>query len=379
MDQEPMKEEGTGISPVGDKVSGAGADPRSFILPNKEVYSPLNAQRTSAGKLYTQEKSATLPKAPAPPPLPIVAPQNSDAVRPLETYQSDVEKYIRDQNISTVQVAAAEQKRRQDTAQPIEVAPRAPHGKSVALQVAAVVAGILFIVGAGSAFVYSYVKSQPLPQKQNPTAPFITVDSTMDIALTSGDSRDIIMQKFVAAEAQTHQSVGLVAQLRPWIASSTGTLPIAAQTFLSVLTPNMPPELLRTIQPEFLIGVHSFEANQPFLLFSVDSYQGGYAGMLVWEKTMQRDLSPLFDYTPTQRVRDEIPTIGTTTQVLLSPFVDTIVENHDTRAIKNTSGDVLLLWTFLDRSTVLVTTNPNTVHEIISRIKTAPQLTVPGQ
>ena len=379
MDQEPMKERReTDISPAGDKVPDAGVDPRSFILPNKEVHDPLNAQRTSAGKLYAQEQSATLPKAPAPPPLPIVAPQNNDSVRPLETYQSDVEKYIREQNISTVQVAAAEEKRRQDTAQPIEIAPRAPHKKSVVLQIIAVVCGILFIVGAGGAFIYAYVRSQPLPQQQNPTAPFIAVDTTTNLKLSSGDSREGIMQKFADAKSQTHLSVGLVVQLKPWIASSTGTLPIAAQIFLSVLTPNMPPELLRTIQPEFLMGVHSFETNQPFLLFSVDSYQGGYAGMLAWEKTMQRDLSPFFDYTPTQRVQDEIPTLSTTTQIISSPFTDTILENHDTRAIKNSSGDTVLLWTFLDRATVLVTTNPNTVHEIISRLKAAPQLTVPG-
>ncbi len=370
-------EEKVHILPAGDKPVQGGVDPLSIILPNIEVHSPLNAQRVSAGTLYAQETSATLPKVPAPAPLSIVPTHNSDTVQPLETYQSDVEKYIRTQNISPVKAVAAEQIHRQQTAQPIEVTQRAPQGTSVALHTLAIVCSVLLIIGAGGAFVYSYMQSRPTAQKQNPTAPFITVDSTIDISITSDNSREITMQKFVDAASNTHLSVGLISQLQPWIASSAGTRPIPAQPFLSVLTPRIPSELLRTIRPEFLIGVHSFDTNQLFLIFSVDSYEGAYAGMLEWEPMMQSDLSPLFSYTPPQRVLSEISKDSTTTKIILSPFVDTIVENHDTRAIKNSSGDTLLLWTFIDRSTVLVTTNAHTVREVLSRLKTAPQLTVP--
>jgi UDP-N-acetylglucosamine transferase subunit ALG13 len=59
--------------------------------------------------------------------------------------------------------------------------------------------------------------------------------------------------------------------------------------------------------------------------------------------------------------------------------VDKIVENHDARVIQNNTGDVSLLWTFIDRNTLIITTNDATLREIISRLQTAPVTPIPGQ
>ena len=353
------------------------ADPRSFVLPNREVHSPLNAQRMSAGVLFTQENTATLPKAPPPLPINMNRDQNPDAVRPLETYQSDIEKYVRSQNISSIQVAAAEEDRRTKNAQSIEVSPKKEASFGV-LRALAIMGGILFIIAATGAGVYSYIKLQPVLQPRDPVAPYISIDSTVDIPLAQNIARSEMMNSLVVAKTQVHISNGLLAQLRVWSGSSTQeTTQQTAQNFFSALTPNIPPELLRTLQPEFLLGVHATESNQPFLLFSVDSYQGGYAGMLLWEKTMQQDLSPLFTYTSSERTANQTPPTIDPSRVLESPYIDTILDNHDVRAITNTKGEISFLWTFLDRTTVLITTNPATVHEVITRLKVAPHLIVP--
>jgi hypothetical protein len=102
--------------------------------------------------------------------------------------------------------------------------------------------------------------------------------------------------------------------------------------------------------------------------------------MLAWEQHMQQDLLPLFAYYPSPH--PDITPVGTITPpkgIIQSGFVDTIVENHDARAIIDQYGQTELLWLFLDRSTILITTNPNTVHEIIMRLKSTPTLTLPGQ
>ena len=101
--------------------------------------------------------------------------------------------------------------------------------------------------------------------------------------------------------------------------------------------------------------------------------------MLAWESSMQPDLLPLFAYVPPPHASNVPVSTSTTPQILETPFVDAIVENHDARVIKNQSGDIVFLWTFLDQSTILITTNPNTVREIVSRIKNPPQMIVPGQ
>jgi hypothetical protein len=356
-----------------------GIDPKSTLLPNKDIHSLDSAQRVNAGALFANEQSATLPKPPPAPPLPKVKQSGTESVAPLETYQSDIQKYIRDKNVSSITVAAAEQDRRAQSGEGIEVAPKPTAWRtSIWLQLAAGTAGILLIVGALAVFGYALIKDQTIPAARNPTAPFIAVEGSADVAFRPGDTRSVIMSAFSDAKNRVKLPLGLVGQLRPVLASSTGNIPLKAQTFLSVFTPNIPPQLLRTIQPQMLLGVHSLEVNQPFLMFSVDSYQGGYAGMLAWENTMRIDLLPLFEaHAPPH---GQLITASSTPLITIidNSFSDSVVENHDARVVKNNYGDILLLWTFIDRTTVLITTNVQTVHEIITRLKNAPTMSEPG-
>jgi hypothetical protein len=74
-----------------------------------------------------------------------------------------------------------------------------------------------------------------------------------------------------------------------------------------------------------------------------------------------------------------IATTTTPTQFIQTGFVDKIVENHDARVIQNNTGDVSLLWTFIDRNTLVITTQGATLREIISRLQQAPVTPIPGQ
>jgi hypothetical protein len=58
--------------------------------------------------------------------------------------------------------------------------------------------------------------------------------------------------------------------------------------------------------------------------------------------------------------------------VIQTGFTDTIIENHDTRTLVGTDGAPQIMWTFIDRNTILIATDTRTVEEIISRLTTAP-------
>jgi len=53
--------------------------------------------------------------------------------------------------------------------------------------------------------------------------------------------------------------------------------------------------------------------------------------------------------------------------------------SDDARVLQNQYGDVYLLWTFLDRNTLVITTNDATLREVISRLKEAPITPIPGK
>jgi hypothetical protein len=180
---------------------------------------------------------------------------------------------------------------------------------------------------------------------------------------------------------------------------------VPAQTFFMQIAPNMPQTLTRTLLPTFLLGVHAYDGNQALLILKTDSYEQAFSGMLAWERTMRDDLLPLFAYTPPARITQEnmlATTTATSTLAATSTqaqatstatttpeaapsaflqtgFIDKIVENHDARVFQNNFGDVYFLWTFLDRGTIVITTNPNTLKEVILRTHEAPIVPTPGE
>ena len=59
--------------------------------------------------------------------------------------------------------------------------------------------------------------------------------------------------------------------------------------------------------------------------------------------------------------------------VMLQP--DIIFNNKDCRVVKNSLGEVIFLYSIVDKNTVVITTNVNTLKELINRINRAATIT----
>jgi hypothetical protein len=351
----------------------------SILLPKSNT-PPPSTQRVEAGAILADQRDAIAAReAPVEkPPMPPAAKINEDTVKPLQTYQADIEQAVGTQQVSVVSIAAAEAERRSRTANE----PQEATAGVIAKNLGFIVGGVALLVVAIGAVSYALLRptSTTLTQ-QTIAAPFITVDETQPVPLVDTTYPGSIMQQLTSAKLSTKLSLGLVERLLPVMASTSGqSVAVSSQIFLPLLASNIPDSLVRTMQPDFLLGVHSFAGNQPFLIVKVDSYQQAFSGMLGWEATMPQDLLPLFAYTPaahentTTTTTTNTPASSTqaTTLPIASPFVDKVVENHDARVLYNNTGDIVLLWTFVDQHTLAITTNPATLREIISRLSVAP-------
>lgn len=364
----------------------------------------MSASRINAGVLLEQEQNATLldGKEPAP-----QATSGADAVdvsaessrgngaasapaaetptvQPIETYQGDIEGLVKDKNVSVLSIATAEAERR--GSQPIVASAPAKNIFTQDFLKSALMYGFgfLMLVAASGALAYIVERPTSVATPQAPASPFIAVDDTKDITIAPDTTRTSLLSTLTAAKQATSLSLGLMSRLLITTASSTPSgqtlFPIDAQSFLALVAPDIPQNLLSTINPTYLLGVHVYNDNQPFLIMNVDSYEQAYAGMLAWEPTMQQDLSPLFDYTPAVHIPEQgVATTTPPTQFIQTGFVDSIVENHDARVLQNSTGDISFLWTFIDRNTLVITTNDATLREIISRLQQAPVTPIPGQ
>jgi hypothetical protein len=350
-----------------------------ILLPKKEVRTPASAQRVNAGVLLEGEQSAVLPKpAPAAPiaPTPKPAGPSDDAIAPLETYQRDMESVIEQKNVSAVTIATAESQRA-SRARATPLAQKPPRDWKWLATLSAIIVSVLLIVVAAGVLAYVFLRPTPsITVGQSASAPFIAIDDTQAlVAKPEQFNRATLMQNLESMKEKTAISLGLMSRIYVVLSSTTvesSELPpqVTAQELISAIAPNAPDDLLRTVDPNYyLLGVHVFDGNQEFLVLKVDSYERAFSGMLSWERTMSQELSPLFIRTPRPRTAAELANISTTTPQALIPtsFRDKIVANHDARVIQNDAGDILLLWAFIDRNTLVITNNESTLAEIISR------------
>lgn len=332
-------------------------------------------------------------------------------VKPLQTYQGDIASLVDEKNISVVSIAAAEANRRGAKPLQTDQAPLNQEGERRLGKTPLVAAGCIMLAAAAGVGFYIYARMQPVEPDARAQAPFMLVDDVLTVEVRPGDSRGEYLRALVAARNQVSLSLGLMARLlvvKPSVAGDGSVQEVGAPEFLQALAPNVPAELVRTLEPQMLLGVHSYDENQAFMILKADSYETAYAGLLAWEVSMRSDLAPLFTRTPAVRPRPPVSdpvaplnasgTVATTTTATTtaaattSPagsaapapsffqgnFIDHVVENRDSRAVLNEDGDVLLLWTFLDRSTVVVATNASTLREVISRLSQASAVSLPA-
>jgi hypothetical protein len=373
-----------------EKSGGGSVDLNSILLPDKKLHTPGEAQRVEAGVLLHQEQQAifqpNIPPAPKPPTAQPVLAKDTPIVESLETFQSDIQKAVKEQSVSSVFIASSEARRREE--QRLESkktsvdSEDSEHHRRLGSRVIFIGGGVLLIALAASITAYAILRPDSVAVSVAISVPFITVDDSKSVILEPNDSPQTVMNDLLSTAKNEVLSTGLIAAITPAEASSTNTQTpaayLSAQQFLPLLAPNIPDTLVRTLEPNFLLGLHSFNnTNQPFLILSVDSYEQGYAGMLSWEQTMSQDLAPLFP-TTSALPAPSTPT-ATSTQIVTTGFSDQEVGNHDARVLLDTNGNIILLWTFLDRQTIVITTNPYTLGEIISRLKVAPITPVPGQ
>ena len=105
---------------------------------------------------------------------------------------------------------------------------------------------------------------------------------------------------------------------------------------------------------------------QPFLILEITNFDIAFSGILNWEKTMSADLYPLFGEIVTQTYD---PTSRTSTQLTSAYFKDAIANNTIIRILLDENGLDRITYTFVDRDTILITTNRETLQSLLPHVQ----------
>ena len=131
---------------------------------------------------------------------------------------------------------------------------------------------------------------------------------------------------------------------------------VNTKKFLDVLNTRTPSSLIRTFSEDFTLGIYSTLENSQFLMFMVGSYPTAVDGMLDWEEEIVLDLDPVLKITQAEEVRKRF-------------FEDIILFNKDTRAILDNEGNIAFAYSFIDRQTLVIFKDKNTLKEVVSRLQ----------
>ena len=326
-------------------------------------------------------------------------------LKPLRTYQGDVDQIIGKNKVSMVTVAVAEQKKKYDEpakAEPIPVAPKmtktvpekevktetpatvpAPTPvpkptptptetatssfykelareeasaddmqiKSKFSKVIGIILVVFGIVVVG--LVYYMISSQNTAQVAEQKSTLISYTQEFDTPI-AGTNRSALVKTIVAQKNGFSLPANSILYINMANASTTAS---AADAF-KLLAPNMPAPISRNLKKDYMVGVYSFDTNEPFIIFTTDDYGVSYSGMLEWEGKMTSDIGPVFG-------------MAQASTTMAYTWKDEAIRNKDLRIVQDGAGKTILLYSFLDKNTILITTSEKIFNAILGKYMTS--------
>lgn len=270
----------------------------------------------------------------------------------IRTFSSDLADAVRKNEMSVIKVAMAEQKRREEDA--MLRSPGSTKNKTYI-----VLTMICLLLGGGGVW-YALHKKQSVAPIVIPTETkiqaIIPADATTSIEV-GGTDQGKVEDLIRAAVTNISGNEGGIVDIY-FTDSSGGTKKtITAGDFFTAISSAAPAPLVRSLTPEFMLGVYTkSELRHPFLILRTTDYDTAFANMFTWERKLFTDF-----YQPFAFKGDENTFTG--------KFGDLIVENKDTRILRSADGTIVLIYSFVDEHTILLTDSVESFVEVLHRLQ----------
>lgn len=312
------------------------------------VGSKSRAQGTLASVLQSAREAGIDPRRPAKNEARIVAVKEThrseldeNGLPVIRTYAADMNREIQKKGATLASIVGEERERAAKAVGMRTDAPRLSARKAAL----AIGIGLFVVVGVGA-----IVSAIVLNKKEDPAVsevPLIYVNARATIEVTDAVP---LIEALARAREDSAISLGEVAY---FIITKDG-LPLEAKAVLEALGA---PNGLSRNATRVMLGVHAFNRNQPFLIVRTSFYDSSFQAMLAWETSMAETLKDFFG-----------PTGAGAPPPLV--FSDAIFKNIDMR---QSTSVWPIIYAFPAKDTLIVTTNTNTLNEILTRLATGPR------
>jgi len=282
-------------------------------------------------------------------------------IKNIRTYQSDVQEQIKNQKTSVVQMVLEEQKKKdaKKTGKSITSKRNLPF---FILSIIFIIAGISIVSAGVWYYIFKDTDETKIPKNELVDS-MILAEAQKEINITKKNKDEIV--KAISEEIRTLDiRLDFIEHIyptkeiaQPEKLGEEGLMArTTAQEFFRKLEFKMPDTLLRSLGEKFMIGIHSFNGNEPFIILTTDFFENTFAGMLVWEKFIAQDIFPLF-------------LISAEEDILEKKFEDRVVKNRDLRVLTDKEGKIIILYSFYNKNTLIIATSKDTLDEVIARLQ----------
>lgn len=278
-------------------------------------------------------------------------PNNGNNIKTVRTYLSDMAETVRANEISVIKVALAEQNKneRENIYRQIEGTNTKKFWWFVG--------GIIFIVGAivGSYFIFNQKEKNEIPVQIEKDTTIISYDEMSSIEGTDDLTEKINKVKKEIGDTNKTGSIKFISLTRDVNGVNEK---IILKDFFTLLGFRAPSSFIRSLSDKYMIGTYTTDRPHLFIIFQIKDYEYAYAGMLDWEKTLASDVVSLF----------ELDTKETKLQLEEKKWKDLIINNKDSRILKNENNKIILYYLFNNKNNLIITDSEDTLKEIITKL-----------
>lgn len=212
------------------------------------------------------------------------------------------------------------------------------------------------LLGASLAFFASthfniFEKSSPTPTPTAGEETFIIIPKIFETDAQAALSLPLDKSTFLADLTSKIQRTSQgISQFYPVVDIGSERRAATSEEIFTLLNTHLSNTTIRSLSDIMVLGSVSTSKNEPFLVLQSSRFDILFSGFLEWEHYLQSDLSPLFG-----------------DKISREKYTDATIANKSVRILKDAEGNEILLYAFLDQTTVIITTSRAALTKILER------------
>lgn len=266
----------------------------------------------------------------------------------IRTFASDISKQVQGKNMSVIQIALAEQKRRDEN---VQIVKKSKQQKILYL----VLAGIAFIGGVGLiAFALNYKDSTvPIPSANQPKANAIVFSENQKVINSTNLSRVEFLNS-IDSELPYLADVGIT-NIIPVTYDTNPPRALSGEEFLQKVARNSPEGFPELVRDDFMLG-YLGQTKDVFLILKFEDFDSVLSLMREWEDFLVQDMVSLMNIPPINNA-----------SIFAKDFDSEIILNKSSRVLRNDDQSTILMYTFMDRKHLVLASKQETIQEVLNR------------